>query len=133
MTEKLKDEDAQVRAAAIRVAETLLKQGNEALIAQIKSLRQDSSPTVVLQSLMTGKLLNWPDWKKDSQTTLFLSPSLGVKEIGAQLLVEAPKLAGNFSQQDKKRLEKGQELFVPSALPATALTAKGCPCPVVKG
>lgn len=129
VTEKLKDEDAQVRAAAIRVAETLLKQGNEALIAQIKSLRQDSSPTVVLQALMTGKLLNWPDWKKDSQTTIFMSPSMGVKEIGAQLLVEAPKLAGNFSQQDKKRLEKGQEAFRTLCFACHGFDGKGMPMP----
>ena len=39
------------------------------------------------------------------------SPSLGVKEIGAQLLVEAPKISGSFSRDEKKQLERGQEIF----------------------
>ena len=133
VTEKLKDDNAEVRATTIRAAETLLKQGKDTLVAQIKSLHQDASPTVVLQSLMTAKLLNWPDWKKEAQSTIFMSPSAGVKEIGAQLLVEAPKLAGNFSQQDKKRLEKGQEAFRTLCFACHGFDGRGMPMPGREG
>jgi mono/diheme cytochrome c family protein len=34
-----------------------------------------------------------------------------VKEIGAQLLVEAPKISGSFTKDEKKQLERGQEIF----------------------
>jgi mono/diheme cytochrome c family protein len=43
--------------------------------------------------------------------TLMTSASLGVKEIGAQLLVEAPKISGSFTKDEKKQLERGQEIF----------------------
>lgn len=107
----MKDEHAQVRASAIRVAESLLKKGDTALIADIKALKADKDPTVVLQTLYTAKHLNWPKWKDEAQMTLMTSASLGVKEIGAQLLVEAPKISGSFTKDEKKQLERGQEIF----------------------
>jgi mono/diheme cytochrome c family protein len=107
----MKDEHAQVRASAIRVAESLLKKGVTALIADIKALKADKDPTVVLQTLYTARHLNWPKWKDEAQMTLMTSPSLGVKEIGAQLLVEAPKISGSFTKDEKKQLERGQEIF----------------------
>jgi len=107
----MKDEHAQVRASAIRVAESLLKKGDTALIADIKALKADQDPTVVLQTLYTAKHLNWPKWKDEAQMTLMTSASLGVKEIGAQLLVEAPKISGSFTKDEKKQLERGQEIF----------------------
>jgi HEAT repeat protein len=59
----MKDEHPQVRASAIRVAESLLKKATQALIADIKALKADKDPTVVLQTLYTAKHLNWPKWK----------------------------------------------------------------------
>jgi mono/diheme cytochrome c family protein len=107
----MKDEHAQVRASGIRVAESLLKKGDTALIADIKALKADQDPTVVLQTLYTAKHLNWPKWKDEAQMTLMTSASVGVKEIGAQLLVEAPKISGSFTKDEKKQLERGQEIF----------------------
>jgi mono/diheme cytochrome c family protein len=107
----MKDEHAQVRASGIRVAESLLKKGDTALIADIQALKADKDPTVVLQTLYTAKHLNWPKWKDEAQMTLMTSASVGVKEIGAQLLVEAPKISGSFTKDEKKQLERGQEIF----------------------
>jgi mono/diheme cytochrome c family protein len=107
----MKDEHAQVRASGIRVAESLLKKGDTALIADIQALKADKDPTVVLQTLYTARHLNWPKWKDEAQMTLMTSASLGVKEIGAQLLVEAPKISGSFTKDEKKQLERGQEIF----------------------
>jgi mono/diheme cytochrome c family protein len=107
----MKDEHAQVRASGIRVAESLLKKGDTALIADIQALKADKDPTVVLQTLYTAKHLNWPKWKDEAQMTLMTSASAGVKEIGAQLLVEAPKISGSFTKDEKKQLERGQEIF----------------------
>ncbi len=133
VTAKLKDENAQVRATAIRAAETLIKAGNKPLIAEIKTLHADADPSVVLQTLYTAKLFNWPDWKKEATTTIFMSPSLGVKEIGAQLLVEQPKLAGEFSKDDRKRLEKGQETFRTLCFACHGFDGKGMPLPGREG
>lgn len=122
----MKDAHPQLRANAIRVAESLLKSRTgvppvtgesgilpdpSGLIADIQALKADKDPTVVLQTLYTAKHLNWPNWKLDAQMTLMTSPSLGVKEIGAQLLAEAPKISGSFTKDEKKQLERGQEIF----------------------
>ncbi|MEQ1750008.1 MAG: discoidin domain-containing protein, partial [Prosthecobacter sp.] len=107
----MKDEHPQLRANAIRVAESLLKKNDTSLIADIKALKADKDPTVVLQTLFTARHFNWPNWKLEAQSTLMTSPSVGVREIGAQLLVEDPKIAGKFSNDQKKQLERGQEIF----------------------
>lgn len=107
----MKDAHPQLRANAIRVAESLLKKGDASLIADIQALKADKDPIVVLQTLYTARHFNWPNWKLDAQMTLMTSPSLGVKEIGAQLLVEAPKISGSFTKDEKKQLERGQEIF----------------------
>ncbi len=107
----MKDQHAMLRASGIRVAETLLKAGEKTLIADIKALRADKDPTVVLQTLYTAKLFNWPNWKLEAQGTLLGSTSLGVREIGAQLLVEDPKLTGKFNSAQKQQLERGQAIF----------------------
>ena len=107
----MKDAHPQLRANGIRVAESLLKKGDTTLIADIKSLRADKDPTVVLQTLYTSKLFNWPNWKLEAQGALMTSASLGVKEIGAQLLVEEPKITGKFTKEERKQVERGQEIF----------------------
>lgn len=107
----MKDTHPMVRASSIRVAETLIKNNDINLVNEVKTLRADKDPTVVLQTLYTAKLFNWPKWKDEAQTTLMANTSLGVKEIGAQLLVEDPKIAGKFDKDQKKQLERGQEIF----------------------
>ncbi len=107
----MKDEHPQLRANGIRVAEALLKKNDPSLIPDIKALHTDKDPTVVLQTIFTAKHFNWPNWKLEAQSTLLGSTSLGVREIGAQLLVEDPKIAGKFSNDQKKVLERGQDIF----------------------
>jgi mono/diheme cytochrome c family protein len=107
----MRDAHPQLRANGIRVAESLIKKGDASLVADIRALRTDKDPTVVLQTLYTSKLFNWPNWKLDAQSTLMGSTSLGVKEIGAQLLVEPPKISGTFTKDERKQVERGQEIF----------------------
>lgn len=107
----MRDAHPQLRASGIRVAESLIKKGDASLVADIKALRTDKDPTVVLQTLYTSKLFNWPNWKLDAQSTLMGSTSVGVKEIGAQLLVEPPKISGTFTKEERKQVERGQEIF----------------------
>lgn len=130
---KLHDENPMVRASAIRAAETLLKKGNTELVAEIKTLSHDTDPSVVMQVIMTSKLLNWPDWKKEAQSLIFTSPSAGVHEIGGQLLIEAPKITGKFTQQEKKQLEAGQEIFRSLCFACHGFDGKGMPMPGREG
>jgi putative membrane-bound dehydrogenase-like protein len=129
----LHDENAMVRVCAIRAAETLVKKGNKDLIAEIKTLAQDSDPNVVLQVVMTSKLLNWPDWKKEAQARIFTSPSAGVHEIGGQLLIEAPRIVGKFTKDQKKQLDNGQEIFRSLCFACHGFDGKGMPMPGREG
>jgi mono/diheme cytochrome c family protein len=118
-----------VRAGAIRAAETLLKNGQTELIADIQSLARDSDPTVVLQTVMTSKRLEWPGWKTDAQAIVISSPSQGVKEIGSQLLIDPPKIAGNFAPRQREQLDHGQEIFRSVCFACHGFDGKGMPMP----
>lgn len=130
---KMLDEDAQVRATAVRAAETLLKKGNTTLITSIKNLRSDKDASVVIQTLLTAKYLNWPDWKKEATATLSTSSSAGVREIGSQLLIEAPQISGNFSKDQKKQIENGQETFRSLCFACHGFDGQGMPMPGREG
>lgn len=131
--EKLHDDHPMVRAGAVRAAETLLKKDNAALITEIKALAHDTDPTVVLQVIMTSKLLNWPGWKLEAQSIIFTNASQGVREIGSQLLVEPPRIAGNFTKEQKKQLEHGQEIFRSLCFACHGFDGKGMPMPGREG
>ena len=70
MRKALADSDPQLRRAAIRVSETLVKAGEVALVADIKAMAEDSHPDVVTQALMTAKLLKFPDYRELITETL---------------------------------------------------------------
>ncbi len=59
--EELKDPQAPVRAAAVRVSETLYKHGDQSLVPDLKPLAADADPNVSVQVMMTANLLKWPD------------------------------------------------------------------------
>jgi len=132
--DKMHDEHPMLRAGAIRAAETLLKtKPDAALVADITALTHDADPTVVLQVVMTGKLLNWPDWKKKAQNIIFTSPSAGVKEIGSQFLIEPPKIAGKFTKQQENQIKNGQEIFRSLCFACHGFDGKGMPFPGREG
>jgi mono/diheme cytochrome c family protein len=131
--QKLHDDHPMVRAGAIRAAETLLKKGNDGLISEVQGLAHDPDPTVVLQVVMTSKLLNWPDWKKNAQSTIFISPSQGVKDIGSQLLVEPPKIVGKFDRNQMQQIERGQDIFRSLCFACHGFDGKGMPTPGREG
>jgi putative membrane-bound dehydrogenase-like protein len=131
--EKFHDEHPMVRAGAIRAAETLLKNGHTELIADIQSLAHDPDPTVVLQTVMTSKRLEWPDWKTNAQAIVINSPSQGVKEIGSQLVIDPPKIAGNFAPRLREQLDHGQEIFRSVCFACHGFDGKGMPMPGHEG
>lgn len=57
--ERLKDDQPQVRIAAIRTSETLFKNGDTNLVADIASMASDADPNVVIQAMLTVKILDW--------------------------------------------------------------------------
>ena len=129
---RLKDTHAQVRAQVIRASESVIKSSKDTapLVAAIRELTKESDPTVVLQSIMTSKLLNWPQWREEAQKTVLVTASAGVREIGGKLLQEEPKLAGGpYSKQEKAALARGQETYRSLCFACHGFDGKGMPMP----
>jgi mono/diheme cytochrome c family protein len=62
-----------------------------------------------------------------------MSPSAGVREIGSQLLIEPPRIAGNFSKDQRKQIENGQEVFRSLCFACHGFDGKGMPMPGREG
>lgn len=114
----LTDTDPQVRTQGIRLAERLILKGDTSFITDMQAMGKDKDPGVVLQTLMTGKLLSstnaklWPDYSKFSQQTMLFAASAGVKTLGTFLLTGADKVGGKeFSSEENDLLEKGHTIY----------------------
>ena len=122
---RLHDDHPMLRAGAIRAAESMLRRGNEALISEIFKMTSDSDPTVVLQVMMTSKLLNWSNWKKSAQDTIASSTSSGVKDIGNQLLQDLPGVPGKFETDERAHINHGQDIYRSMCYSCHGLDGKG--------
>ena len=110
--DKLKDPEPQVRIAAMRTSESLIQKGDASLIADLKAMVKDKDPNVVLQTLLSGKLLNWPNYNSFAQLTLASASADGVKEIGAQLLNQGHNIdESRFSRAEVVELRKGEKIY----------------------
>ena len=124
----LKDAHPQVRIAAIRVSESLLKKGDPALLADVQKLAEDSDPSVVLQVLMSGKLLNWPDFSKMAQYTIASSSSKGLKDLGVMILTGNQGVGGKeFSREEIALLERGEAIYKELCFACHGYDGKGMP------
>ena len=109
---KMADAESKVRANAIRVSETLFRQGDATFQADIERLMRDPDSTVVLQALMTAKYLAWPDHlKKLTEVVAAGSADRGIKEIGAYLTLPPGKSLMKYSDKQKETLKKGAEIY----------------------
>ena len=106
------DEHPQVRAAAIRVSESLYKAGNDSLVSDIKKLSQDKNGEVALQALMTAKHLRIADWEEWLATAQIKNDSRAVQELASQLIRSRP--APNrpkYTVAQSKVLKKGEGIY----------------------
>jgi mono/diheme cytochrome c family protein/glucose/arabinose dehydrogenase len=109
---KMKDADAQVRAAAIRVSETLYKAGDVSLFADVLAMGKDADGSVALQALCSARLLNANEAKPLVQASVSgLSGHVGMKEIAMQMLAPKRSWGKEFSADQKALLTKGNEIF----------------------
>ena len=81
--EKLKDAHPQLRVAALRVGEALYKAGDKSLAADVTAAMKDADENVVIQSLLTAKQLDLPDWRTTVGAVAGAHPARGVKVAGA--------------------------------------------------
>jgi putative membrane-bound dehydrogenase-like protein len=124
----LKDSDPQVRVAAIRSSESLGKNEMASVAAAIRTLSQDPAPEVVLQVLLTGKRLQWPDLATFADKTMAATSSQGVKDIGMLILNESESLCGpEFSQTESVVLARGQAIYQQVCFACHGFDGRGMP------
>jgi len=108
----MKDADAHVRAAAIRVSETLFKAGDTSLFQDIVALAKDADGSVSLQAMCSARLLNPNEAKPLLQGCLMgATGHLALKETAMEMLAPKRSWGKEFSGDQKNLLTKGNEIF----------------------
>ena len=124
----LKDSDANVRVAAIRASEGLLKKGDPALLTVVNGMKTDSDPNVVLQVLLTAKILNAPDFSKFAQVIMAQTKFDGVKKVGNALINNGSSFsAQHYGKEAVPHLEHGGEIFRELCYACHGYDGKGMP------
>lgn len=112
LLEKFQDADPHVRAAAIRVSESLYPDADQALVTAVEKLAQDPDPGVAEQSLMTLKRLKIPGWENLTQLTIARTKSVGVRALAEHLLHKEESLGGpQFTKAEAASLHHGQAIY----------------------
>ena len=83
--EQLKSADPKIRIQAAQLAEPLIKAGDTSLIADVKTLGNDSDPNVVIQSMLTIGYVRASDAVGFIQSILEANKGAGVTAVGTQL------------------------------------------------
>ncbi|MGA0133621.1 MAG: DUF7133 domain-containing protein [Opitutales bacterium] len=114
----LSDADPDLRRQGLRAGESLVRAGDKSLIEDFARLGSDQHPDVVLQAIMTAKVLGsgevkaWPDAARFQQKTLLATASKGVKELGAMILTGTDQVGGReYTGDENKLLVKGQTIY----------------------
>ncbi len=124
----LQDLHPQVRIAAIRVSETLYKQGYDSIVQNVLALANDPDPNVVIQVMMTANLLKWPHTADLLRGLMASSPSPGVRDIGTHLLLpEASFSTRDFTSSEKRLLKQGEGIYKDLCFTCHGPDAKGMP------
>jgi mono/diheme cytochrome c family protein len=124
----LKDQDAHVRAAAIRVSESLYKHGDHSLVSDVTSLANDPDPNVVIQVMMTANLLEWTNAADLIQATIAAHPGTGVSEIGVQLH-KAGSTFMQFAGNERRTLDRGEAIYKGLCFACHGQNGEGAPVP----
>ena len=127
--EKLKDTHPQLRVAALRVSESLYKAEDKSLVPDVLAMTADGDANVIIQSILTARRLELPDWKKSLAVLAITSPIAGVKELGSQILnppVPASSLK-NLSATEQKLFKDGENTYQTLCSACHGLDGKGMP------
>ena len=126
--EKLKDAHPQIRATAIRVSESLYKAGDKSFAADVQAMAADKDTDVVIQSALTAKLLDLPNWKTALETLASADPAPGLKFIANAVLHPPQSIAANqFTPEQLKQLKAGETIYQTLCTACHGADGKGMP------
>ncbi len=109
--EKFADKHPAVRATAIRVSESLFKKDDQSLLPDLKKLADDPDAGVVVQTMMTAKLLKFPNYKAGITATMAKRSARGIQEFGHQLLKGPGKSMTKFSVEQIHTMKEGETIY----------------------
>ena len=125
------DEHPQVRIAAIRVSESLHKQGEDSVAGDVEKMVADPEGEVVLQALMSAKHLNLPEWPVWLTSAREANNSRAIQELAPQLGrggVPVPTRP-NFTAAQVKMLKKGEGIYKTLCFSCHGKDGRGAPIP----
>jgi mono/diheme cytochrome c family protein/glucose/arabinose dehydrogenase len=128
LREKLNDPATEVRIAAIRTAESLIKAGDQTLVPDIIARIKDSDTPIALQAMMTATLLKLPQAKTMIQKAAVAGGSPAIKEIGTQLLSPlGSQIPAGYGGAQKEILQHGQQIYMELCFACHGVDGKGTP------
>ena len=136
--ELMKDQDPQVRLAAIRVSETLYKAGDRSLAADYRMLAKDADPDVTIQALLTMNMLKLPDAAATFKDVSGANQKKGVQLVATTLLNPPAGRGGfgleslggrSFTTEEQASLEKGAAVYKELCFACHGDDGRGAPAP----
>jgi mono/diheme cytochrome c family protein len=109
--EKLHDPQGPVRVAAVRVSESLYKQGDKSVVPAVTALVADKDPDVVIQVLLTANLLKWDHSDLLIQTVTRTNLAEGVQQFGPQMLGRALRTRLDFTPGQRRLFDQGEAIY----------------------
>ena len=113
----LKDPNPKIRIQALRASETLYKAGSKELEVDYKAAMADANADVVIQAMLTAKVLKLNDIETPIKTAIASNKAGGVKLIGEQI-ISPPKPRNNgpfggneLSKTQKESVERGMVIY----------------------
>lgn len=129
----LKDQNPRMRIQAIRVSESLYKDGDKQLAKNYSLLMKDANTDVAMQAILTANLLKIPSLRDDVTKLMASNSAKGIQVLGEQILnpVEVrgwmidkgPELTA--SQQEA--MERGSIIFNELCVQCHGLDGTGTP------
>ncbi len=110
--EKLKDVHPQVRVAALRASETLLKAGDKTFEADFTTLAKSPDGDLAWQAILSATALKMTNSRALLQSSVISTNAPKVfKELGMMMLAPPTSWPKEFSGADKNLLTKGEVIF----------------------
>lgn len=131
--DRMSDSHPQVRRAAIRVSETLIKAGDKNLPNDVIRMAGDSDPDVATQALLTAKFLKFPDHKQLVTDTMVKNQSAGVQAFGKQILTGGTPPPDKLKPEQLAQFRKGEVIYKGLCFACHGADGKGMAVPGLDG
>jgi mono/diheme cytochrome c family protein len=113
----LQDPNPRLRIQGLRASETLYKAGSKNLAADYETMLRDENTDVVVQAMLTSKVLKVPDLEKKIKAVVANNTAAGVKLVGEQIIAppaqrnQGPFGAPQLSAEQQEIVARGEVIY----------------------